>query len=434
VRPREAAAPARAGYRERVTATATARRLRRVPPPVVDIGLAVAVAVMVTIGVSGNPEPEGKPGDLLAYGLGLALAVALLVRRRWPLGVLAASFVLLGAYHALNYPPLGYGLSLAVPLFTVTMSGHLRIAVVTIAVVLLGMVTARYGLEGEAALQVFEDTVREGAGLLALVFLAEAVRARRALAAEVEQRLRRGALDRERDAEARVVEERLRIARELHDVVAHTVAVVTVQAGVAADVLDDDPAAARAALRTLRRASREALTELSATVGLLRAAEPGPSAAHPPAPGAEPGRLAARPPAPGLRQLDALLASARDSGTAVTLDVQGQPRALPAAVDLTVYRVVQEAITNVIRHAGAASTTVTVRYRPDDLLVDVVDDGRCGGSAGSGGLPGDAGSAGNGLLGMAERVTALGGQLSAGPRPEGGFAVRARLPAGRIPA
>lgn len=115
LRPRADAAPARAGYRERVTAMATARRLRRVPPPVVDSGLAVAVAVMVTIGVSGNPEPEGKPGDLLAYGLGLALAAALLVRRRWPLGVLAASFVLLGAYHALNYPPLGYGLSLAVP-------------------------------------------------------------------------------------------------------------------------------------------------------------------------------------------------------------------------------------------------------------------------------------------------------------------------------
>lgn len=401
-----------------MTAATTARRLDRLPAPVVDLGLAVAVAVVFAAGVGVGREPDGRGPDLVAYGLGAALAGVVVLRRRWPLAVLLVSAALLGAYHALDYPPVGFALTLAVALFTATAAGHLRAAAVVIVLLLVSMLPARVGLEGESWLAVGEDAAREGATLFAVVLLAEAIRARRALGAEVAERLRRVARDRERAADERVAEERLRIAREFHDVMAHTVAVIAVQAGVAVDVLDDSPEQARTALRTLRTASREAMAELAATVGLLRGGSGGTDGT-----GGEAAPLA---PAPGLGQLDALVATAAAAGVQVAVAVEGAPRPLPATVELTAYRVVQESLTNVIRHAGAARATVTVRFQGDEVRVEVLDDGPAGGLIGaSSAVP----SAGNGLTGMAERVTALGGRIDAGPRATGGFAVAVRLPA-----
>lgn len=184
-----------------MTATTTARRVDRLPAPLVDAGLALAVAVVFTAGVGVGREPDGQAPDLVAYGLGAALAGVVLLRRRWPLAVLLVSSVLLTAYHALDYPPVGFALTLAVALFTATAAGHLRAAVIVAVVLLAGAVPARVGLEGESWLAVGEDAAREGATLFAVVFLADALRARRALGAEVAERLQRAARDRERAAD-----------------------------------------------------------------------------------------------------------------------------------------------------------------------------------------------------------------------------------------
>ena len=200
--------------------------------------------------------------------------------------------------------------------------------------------------------------------------------------------------------------ERLRLARELHDTIASAIAVIAIQAGVADHALQRcqaEPERAREALRTIRGASLQALDELQATVTTLR------------------GKAGAHRPRPGVAQLDALTGLADGAGVRVELMVVGAARPLPPAVDLAVYRIVQEALTNVLRHAGPATATVRLTYRERDLTVHIDDDGhRAGGRRRSGG--------GNGLVGMGERVAALGGRLQAGPRPGGGFRVLATIP------
>jgi signal transduction histidine kinase len=234
----------------------------------------------------------------------------------------------------------------------------------------------------------------------AVAFAGIAVANRRAYAASVRDRA-------EQDARRRIDEERLRIARELHDVVAHTMATINVQAGVAAHVLPTQPEAAADALQAIKTASKEGLRELRAILNVLRQADD-----------ADPVQ-----PAPGTAQLDALIEGARRSGLQTTLTVSGEPYPLPAAVDLAAYRIVQESLTNVIRHAGPASAAVSLAYHDDELRVDVSDTGH-GPHASSTGTPG------HGLAGMRERAAAVGGSVQAGPRPGGGFLVAARLPIG----
>jgi signal transduction histidine kinase len=260
--------------------------------------------------------------------------------------------------------------------------------------------------EDASLLSVLGTQTLADAGLLATVLLlGEAVRNRRAWAQEVRRRLERAEEDREREAARRVAEERLRIARELHDVMAHTVATLNVQAGVAADVIDDAPEQAKASLRTIREQSREAMAELRATVGLLRG-----------------GAIdAPRAPAPGLAGLDALVQMATGAGVEVDVSVAGAVRPLPAAIDLTAYRILQESLTNVVQHAHATAASVLVRYDADAIVLQVEDDGHGPAHAGNG-------ASGFGLVGMRERAAALGGILDAGPRPGGGFRVHAQLP------
>ncbi|HEV2058083.1 MAG TPA: sensor histidine kinase [Solirubrobacteraceae bacterium] len=236
------------------------------------------------------------------------------------------------------------------------------------------------------------------------------MRNRRAWADEVRRRQQRAEQDREREAERRVQQERLRIAREMHDVLAHTIAAINVQAGVGADVLDAAPARALASLRTIRQQSRDAMTELKATVGVLREGAP----------------EAPRAPAPGLAQLDGLLDMAADAGVHVKLSIAGVTRPLPGAVGLTAYRIVQESLTNVVRHAHASTATVRIHYRPDTVLLEVRDNG-------SGDTNGAPEHDGHGLIGMRERAAALGGTLEAGAAHGGGFHVRAMLPTAKAP-
>jgi len=212
-------------------------------------------------------------------------------------------------------------------------------------------------------------------------------------------------LEREREQEAReaVAEERARIARELHDVVGHSVSVMTVQASAVRRRLNPDQEQEREALEIVEQTGREALAEMRRHVGVLRRPEEGPALA----------------PQPSLQHLDRLVAQARESGLPVDVQIEGEPTQLPPGVDLTAYRLVQEGLTNAIKHARASKADVVVRYGDGIVEVTVTDDGPGGG---------DGGGGGHGLVGMRERVTVYGGELEAGPRPEGGYSLKARLP------
>jgi signal transduction histidine kinase len=205
---------------------------------------------------------------------------------------------------------------------------------------------------------------------------------------------------------AAVVAERTRIARELHDIVAHSVSMIVVQAGAAEQVVEDDPVFARRALEAIRTTGTDALAEMRRVVAMLRDTD-------------EPGALT---PQPGLEGVAALLRDAEATGLTTSLEVTGAARELPAGVDLAAYRIVQEAVTNVRRHAGASRVAVRVAYGEDDVRVEVVDDGR-GPGEGHG-----VNGTGHGLVGMRERAALYGGTVAAGPAPGRGFAVRAVLP------
>ncbi|MEV4672077.1 sensor histidine kinase [Actinomadura sp. NPDC049382] len=206
---------------------------------------------------------------------------------------------------------------------------------------------------------------------------------------------------RERETAQAVAAERLRIARELHDMVAHSIGIIAIQAGVGGRVIETQPAEARNALGAIEATSRDTLSGLRRMLSALRADDPAPLG-----------------PAPGLADLDRLAAATADAGVAVDIRRTGEPRALPPDVDLSAYRIVQEAVTNVVRHAGTDRCRVTIDYRDGELAIEVADDGR-------GGVVG----AGYGLVGMRERVALLRGEFAAGPSPAGGFRVAARIPA-----
>jgi signal transduction histidine kinase len=224
-------------------------------------------------------------------------------------------------------------------------------------------------------------------------------------AREAEDRAARLERDREEKARAAVAEERARIARELHDVVGHSVSVMTVQASAVRRLLRPDQEREREALEVVEQAGREALAEMRRLVGVLRRPEEAPALA----------------PQPSLQYVDRLVEQAREAGLPVELRIEGDPTELPAGLDLTAYRLVQEGLTNAMKHAKATRAEVVVRYGDGQVELLVADDGR-------GLADGSEDGGGHGLVGMRERVSVYGGELEAGPRPEGGYALRARLP------
>jgi signal transduction histidine kinase len=370
-------------------------------PTDVSVAVLVGVAQLAGTTLAAHRQPERQELDLAAYLLLAAGPVALIWRWRSPalvLGVVMATSVL---YFALGYPYGPAWLALIVALWTVVTGGARRVAWVTAIVGLVAYFTLAPVFDRGAPVASVPAVIAHLGWLLVVLAVAEV-----ALAA----RQRRQAAERTRAEEARrrAGEERMRIARELHDVLAHNISLINVQAGVALHLMDEQPGQSRSALAAIKQASNDALGELRSVLDVLRQGDEAPP----------------RTPASGLAHLDRLVAGAEATGLEVRTRVEGTPRPLPAGTDLAAYRIVQESLTNVTRHAGPASATVLVRYGPADLTVQVDDDGR--GPAAAGGAGGNGN--GNGIRGMRERVAALGGELTIGPRPGGGFRVQARLP------
>ncbi|MEU3182899.1 sensor histidine kinase [Streptomyces sp. NPDC006923] len=397
------------------TAFAQTRCWARAHPLAPDAALAAAVLACMVVG--SFADPHGGPGGpsfgtrtpgAVSVVLMVLGAAALVFRRRRPMAVLVCAGAVTAVELIICHPPAPVVLSAVIALYTV--AAHTdrpttwRVGLATMTVLTaVAMLFSAGPWYAQDNLAIFAWTGMASAA-------GDAVRSRRAFIDAIRERAERAERTREEEARRRVAEERLRIARDLHDVVAHHIALVNVQAGVAAHVMDRRPDQAKEALSHVREASRSALNELRATVGLLR------QSGDPEAP---------TEPAPGLAHLDGLLDTFRNAGLPVRYVAaegisEGAVR-FPAAVDLAAYRIVQEALTNVRKHAGpgAEAEVSVVRVGPT-AEITVLDNG-----AGTG-EPADGG--GHGLLGMRERVTALGGTLTAGPRYGGGFRVQAILP------
>ena len=388
--------------------------------------LAVVVAAIVVVwtagDISGGDLVGDRAPDVLAYALLLAASATLALRRRAPEVVVVVTTAIGMAYPALGYPTTG---AFLVPMIVAIHGAMARdrrrwgvaaAAVYIVTFVLLGVIPGQ--VQSEAVLVV-------PAWVLGALVAGEASRARRAFFAEARRRSQEAQRGRVEEDRRRESEERVRIAREVHDVVSHSIAMINVQAGVAAHLLDENPEQARDALVAIKEASRDALRDLRATLGVLRAVD-------------EDGAADGLSPAPGLARLDELAERVEAAGLTVEVRTEGVATALPAGIDLAAYRIVQEAVSNVLRHARATAVTIVVTGTAETLHVTVTDDGT--GAAvtpqpvparNRRSTPGDEETpttSGNGLRGIRERATALGGTAEAGPRPGGGWQVVATLP------
>ena len=387
-----------------VTATRDAAPTTSVQPPGrhptwVDVGTVLVVGVVQVLGTylaAGHHQSGRHPLDALAVALLTVGTVALIARRRFPGTVLGIAFGTTLAYWLLDYPRGPMFAALIVAFITALMAGRRRLAWLSVAA---GYVSFLWlgELVGTQRTTI-PDAAGLAAWLLVLAGAGEILRFRRERATARARTL-------EEETRRRTSEERLRIARELHDVVAHNISLINVQAGSALHLMDQQPERARTALSAIKDASKETLVELRSVLGVLRQVD----------------ESAPRSPAPGLGRLDEVVSRATSAGLPVAVEVDGAANGLPPGVDRAAYRIVQEALTNVTRHAGPARATVRVSYGERDLVVQIDDDGL-------GASPNGAASAGNGILGMRERAAALGGTVQTGPGPGGGFRVRAWLP------
>jgi len=383
----------------------------RAHPLAADILLALGIGIPGLIGMltidQESSTSTNRDADLLGIVLVVALWGTVALRRRYPELSVQAGTVLIAAFWILDY--VDAGTSLAILVLVYTLAAHvdrprsLRIGLV-VGAVLVAVMSAGVASEEEGLPLI---AVVANAIIFATAWtIGDSVRSRQAYLAEVEARADRAERDREAAAVQAVEDERARIARELHDVVAHSVSVMVVQAGAARRVLERNPDQTAESLSVIEATARDALDELRRLLGVLRAE-------HAPA---------AVVPQPRADDVTTLVEQWRDAGLDVHLEVEGPRLDLAPGVSLTVYRLVQEALTNVMKHAGPARAEVRIRHVPAEVMIEVTDDGR--GPLCDPDLP----SAGQGLIGMRERVELFGGQLEVGPRPGGGFRVRAHLP------
>ena len=364
--------------------------------PSLVLALAVAAVQIAGSHMAGRWQPDRKPLDGVAMALLVAGPLLLIGRHRFPVAALWATSGTALLFMLLGYPYGPVMLCVFVALYAAIMAGHRLAAWLAMGALYGSHFLLRWLLDLHPA-PGLTDALGVAFGLLAALVVCEALRVRR-------ERLLEIARVREEEARRRASEERLNIARELHDVLAHHISLMNVQAGVALHLMEKKPEQAQIALTAIEAASREAMGELRSVLNILnRPDEPAPRA-----------------PAPSLSRLDALVAQAAATGIEVRSRIEGEPRALPAPVDAAAYRIVQEALTNVVRHARAAHTTVRIGYGARELMLEIEDDGQGAAAKATGG--------GNGIRGMRERVGALGGELMAAPLPGRGFRVRARLP------
>ncbi|MGY0233945.1 sensor histidine kinase [Longispora urticae] len=400
------------------------RRLASENPLAVDVlytGLVTAVSVPLS-----HEHAPGSWGDIDGLGdvLVIAMSLPLVARRRAPVAVLAACLGLWTVYIALNYWPVVGTYPALFALYTLASLRPARVVAPWMAATAGVWVFAGALTEGGSMVTVFAQAVALPCLIWRFGDASRQTSLRNQQLADLAERLRVEQEDRARRA---VFDERVRIARELHDVVAHHISVISVHSGLARYVFDTDPDTARRALGTIRDTSAEVLDEMRRLLALLRV-EPDSDSYDP---------------APGVARLGELAERLREAGMPVELRVTGEPRALAPGIDQCVYRIVQECLTNALRHAMPATAVVELAYQPELLTVSVTDDGANAagsGTAGAGGTkPGAAGpgvpgpdGTGHGLVGMRERAVLYGGTLVAGPRPEGGFAVTLTLPLARL--
>jgi signal transduction histidine kinase len=399
------------------------------------------IELVTPYGIRLIPPATPLPPDTVTHAsIGLLLAAAMTAlplagRRVYPIGAWLAIIAAILVVHATYVPPVALGTAVYAAYSAITHSKYRYLAIAAVAVATVA-VTAALGNE----LPRFPGRLTAVFAIFPAAAAGLGIRVLRRRLADSTARLDRAAAEGRAATERALTAERSRIAAELHDVVTHNVSVMIVQAGAARKIMASSQAEAEDALLAVEATGREAMTELRNLLGLLSPAAdgtdrgaavpavpavPGLPGAAPPA--AAPPRAAALRPQPRLGELEALIGRVSAAGLAVTLAVDGEPRPLPPGEDLAAYRVVQEGLTNVLRHAGAATATVTVRWGGESLAITVADDGR-GAVTNGAAVDGSGASSGRGLLGLRERLALYGGSLTAGPQPEGGWRVHAILP------
>jgi signal transduction histidine kinase len=393
------------------------------PRMLVDLLVAVIVAVLAVVdvaSVSSEPVPWERTADGLAYALVIIAALSLVWRRRAPLVVLAVVTTVLIAFWLRGYGALLSVVGLPAVFAVSAHEEHRRrawwaLSVACVAIMLFGSASVLDTPDGFSYLTALSMAAflsgAAGAGVL--------IRNRERIFVDTERRAAAAEADRLAEAERAVARERSRIAREMHDVVAHGMTVVAVQAAGGQEIVHHDPDRAAAIFATIEAVGRESLTELRRMIGALRD---------------DVSVDASLSPQPGIHDISSAVAQSSATGVATELQIEGAQRALAPGIELAAYRIVQEALTNVRKHGGrSASATVRIEYREHELAVEITDDG-----SGAATLLSGVGT-GHGLIGMRERVDIYGGEFTAGPRAGGGYMVRALLPIGsptrlRVPA
>jgi signal transduction histidine kinase len=377
-----------------------------------DLAIVAIVIAVIELNVAVGGGYGAAPLNTEAYALGAVIALPLLLRRRWPLQVLWASFLLMVLYYLLDRRNISPAPLMSVPVYDAALAGYLAWAIgLPMLIMTMGLIVVGV-FSNMGTVVVLADFLPSFAIFILAVALGEVVHGRRALTIETGRRLALAAEERRSEAARLLAEERLRIARELHDTVAHSMATITVQAGSALHVLSDaENEQVRDALVAIRETSKSALGEMRAVLGQLRS-----DSGVPGVPGVAAGSDL------GLERLPELRAAVTAAGSPVTVTIEGKQGPLPSSVDHAAYRILQESLTNVLRHAtGGTPARVCLRYEPETVTITVANDRDATAPALTPGT-------GNGIRGMRERAAAAGGTLRACPRPDGSFLVTATLP------
>lgn len=395
------------GMEAKLEQTTVTAEPQQVPAWVLDLLLGIAVTLIVALVISADQGGRQDP-DLIAYSFAGGFGALMLLRRHFPVVVLVATMFLLFGYYALEYPAIGLAVPVAAALYSAAEQGRLPAAILVGLLLIVVSTTIRLRDGQPAAFLLGYELVSTVAMMATAIALGDSMRARRSLRTEQEQTTRLIAQEHAYRAEQRVQAERVRMARDLHDLIGHSISVISLQADVAREAIGHSNAEAQQALTHIRATTTETMRELRATVKLLRN----------PA-GAQPDRSVAT-----LANLPTLVENARASGLTVVLECTGEFQTLPTTVNTAAYRIIQEALTNVIRHANATVVTIRLERTTQTLDLQVVDNGN---GCGKPFIPG------SGITGMRERARLFGGDFSAQPKTTGGFAVRAVLPVEEAP-